>query len=532
MSEAPAPRRPWYRLGGADAVFLVLCFVIFQSARGRMLSDPGLGWHLRNVDAMRAQGGWLTADPFSGPRAGQPWLTNQWLGELPLWLGERWAGLEGIAAVATLVLAFTFRCLYRMLLRDGLPWPAAALWTCLAALATSCSWVARPNLFTLLFVLLTARACEQLHAGRWTWRRALWLVPLFAVWANTHGGFVAGLLVLGFTLFLEAGQAALATDPAARVDARRRAGVFAGLLAGCFLATLVNPYGTRLYAWVFKLLGDSYFMELHHEWRSPLFHGKGAFQFESLILLFPLLMGVSKRRPNVVELGLSVLLLHFALTGLRFLPLWVLVATPLLARSSVEVPAVARLLRRLRESGQGGGLFAAAPARAPGGWSVIVAALLLLSSRPLEGRFASLLPEVVPAAALDRMVAEHRRRPDAVVFHSYDWGGYLTWRGWSPDGPSLKTWIDDRNEVQGREHVEDYFAILAAEPGWDAKLDRAGVAFVCVHPGAPLAGRLAGRPGWEEIYRDDFAALFERATVPPDRRPSAPGPEHARAARR
>ena len=532
MSEPAAPRRTWPRPGGADVVFLVLCFVIFQAARGKMLSDPGLGWHLRNVDAMRAQGGWLTADPFSGPRAGQPWLTNQWLGELPLWLGERWAGLEGIAAVATLTLAFTFRCLYRMLLRDGLPWPAAALWTCLAALATSCSWVARPNLFTLLFVLLTARACEGLHSGRLPWRRSLWLVPLFTVWANTHGGFVAGLVFLGFTLFLEAGQAALAADPADRAADLRRAVRFAALLSGCVLATLANPYGVGLHAWVFRLLGDSYFMELHHEWRSPLFHGKGAFQFESLMLLLPLLMAVGRRRPNLVELGLSVLMLHFALTGLRYLPLWVLVATPLLARSSMEVPAVARLLERLRQSEQGGELFSPAPPRAPWGWSVAFAGLLLLAARPLEGRFASLLPEVVPAAALDRLVAEHRRRPDAVVFNAYDWGGYLTWHGWSPDGPSLQTWIDDRNEVQGRAHVEDYFAILAADPGWDSRLDRSGAAFVCIHPGAQLANRLAERPGWVEIYRDSFAVLFERTTGAPERERATRPAEQARAASR
>ena len=54
----------------------------------------------------------------------------------------------------------------------------------------------RPNLFTLLFVLLTFRVCEQFHQGRLTRRSTLWLLPLFTVWANVHGGFVAGLILL------------------------------------------------------------------------------------------------------------------------------------------------------------------------------------------------------------------------------------------------------------------------------------------------------------------------------------------------
>ena len=68
MSEKP-PARAWYSLGSADIVFLVLCVIIFQAARGKMLSDPGLGWHLRNIDAMIAEGGWLHTDPFTQPRS-------------------------------------------------------------------------------------------------------------------------------------------------------------------------------------------------------------------------------------------------------------------------------------------------------------------------------------------------------------------------------------------------------------------------------------------------------------------------------
>jgi hypothetical protein len=158
VTSLSAPPR-WYRLSGADIVFVILALIVFQTARQGLLDDPGLGWHLRNIDAMLAKGGWLTADPFSEPRGAepQPWFSNQWLGEIPFWLGERWAGLEGIAAVASLLIAFTMRCLYQMLLRDGSPWPLAAFWTSQAAMGVSCSWVARPNLFTVLFVLLTAR---------------------------------------------------------------------------------------------------------------------------------------------------------------------------------------------------------------------------------------------------------------------------------------------------------------------------------------------------------------------------------------
>src|SRR5581483_11138468 len=61
----------WYQFSGADLVFLLVALCVFQTSRQGLLDDPGLGWHLRNIDAMLAKGGWLTVDPFSEPRDGR-----------------------------------------------------------------------------------------------------------------------------------------------------------------------------------------------------------------------------------------------------------------------------------------------------------------------------------------------------------------------------------------------------------------------------------------------------------------------------
>jgi hypothetical protein len=503
---------PWYRLTGADGVFLVVALLVFLTARQGLLDDPGLGWHLRNIDAMLAQGGWLHVDPFTEPRDGkvQPWLSNQWLGEIPFWLGERWAGLEGIAAVAAIILAFTLRCLYRMLLHDGCPWPVAVFWTSQAAMGVSCSWVARPNLFTLLFVLITARVCVLFHEQRCSQRATLWLLPMFAVWANVHGGFLAGFTLLGATLAIEIALAVL-SPPDRKRSARVRASHLFLLMGGAFLATLLNPYGLALYCWIFQLLGDPFFMDLHQEWKSPNFHGKGAIRFEWLMLLFPVLLAVSKRRPNLVELGLALLWFHFALNGFRYVPLWVVIAVPLLARSSLEIPWLQEQAHRLFPVEEFKRWFVV-PSRVSWVGGFLGAILLLALARGAEGRLARHQPNILPADALDRFLRiheewhrQHGRRP--VVFHSYDWGGYLTWHG----GPDFRNWIDDRNEVQGREHIQNYFSILETEAGWSEKLDRADVQLICIQCDAPLTFRLSERPHkWRQLFRDEWAVIFQR----------------------
>lgn len=516
MTSPADDRVPWYRPSGADVVFVFMMVLIFQGARNTMLDDPGLGWHLRNIDAMLAEGWWLTRDPFTYPHDGKvkEWRTNQWLGEVPLWLGWQWAGEEGIAAVVSLVLAFMLRCLYRMLLRDGIAWPPVVVWTGLAALGTQVSWVARPNVFTMLFLLWTARVCDLFHQGRCSRRFTLWLVPLFAVWANTHGGFLAGLITLGATLAIEGGLALGAIDVEARRPAQRRALHLGVLLAACALATLVNPYGYTLYPWVLKLLGNPFFMNLNHEWKPPPFGDTGSFRFELLMLLYPVMLALSRRRPNLIELGLGVVWLHFAFNGFRYVALWVLVAIPTMARCSLAIPWLESAAVRFGLSGSSSRLFKARMGPAGWGWSVVVAALFFGLSRTAEGKFARHNPKFIPAAALSRLLELHRERPQARIFHAYNWGGYLTWHGWNPTWPSFLNWLDDRNEVQGQGHIEQWNSIVAAEPGWEKKLDEADVEIIALQPDAPVVALLKKDLFWGRPYENAHAIIFARALTP------------------
>lgn len=492
------------RPGVAEVVFLLVALSVFRGAQHSLLDDPGVGWHLRNIDAMREQGGWLTTDPFTDPRGGPPakWYSNQWLGEVPYYLGWKWAGLEGIAIVNALFIAVIAGCVYRYLLTDGLAWPVALAWTALAAMGTSCSWNARPNVVTILFVLVTARVCVRWYEGAARRGGLAGLVALFAVWANTHGGFVLGLVMLVATLGVT-----LVTQP-------RRAGVFALVVGGAFLATLVNPYGVGLYRWVFALIGDPYFMTLHQEWKSPDFQSAGAMRYEVLLLLFPLVLALSDRRPQLVELGLAVLFLHLALTGFRYVALWVVVAVPLMGRSSVEIRGLLDLAKRWGITASEGSLFHTPTRRVGWGWTVALGLALVAGVKPLEGRFARHDPAIIPAANLDRFLdviadweATHGRPPR--LYHDYKWGGYLTWHGW----PKVRNWIDDRNEVQGKEHIQDHLRIESAEPGWEERLGN--VDLLCIDPDTPLGRRLGkGHPAWHEVDRDRFAVIYERAENP------------------
>ena len=165
MTELAVPSRlPWYAVGFADLLLVFFTLGILQTAGSGMVDDPGLGWHLRIADRMWESRGFIFSEPFCYPTEGQPAIAHAWLGDIVLRLAYGWGGLNGVAVLTALCLAWTLCLLYTRMTCEGTNWLVAAAWTFLAALGTSCSWLARPNVFTFPALVLVAGLCERYHA--------------------------------------------------------------------------------------------------------------------------------------------------------------------------------------------------------------------------------------------------------------------------------------------------------------------------------------------------------------------------------
>jgi len=494
------PRR-WWSFGVADLLFLVLAIGMIQRSQDAMLDDPGLGWHLRNVDAMLEQGNWLTEDPFSFTNEGNQYYTNQWLGDIFLWAGWQWGGLEGVAVVTTLVLVFTFWLLFRFMIRDRVPIPLALVCTLAATLGTSLSWVARPNVFTIGFLMITAWVLERYHRGKISAKQTYWLLPLMVVWVNTHGGFLAGILTIGLSLVVELFIKWFAAHETKRKAAKGRVAHLKFLMTLAILCTFINPYGLNLYPWVFQLLGNDFFMNLNTEWQSPDFHAAGAFRFELLILIIPLLLAFATKRPSLIALSQTIFWLHYALNGQRYVALWVVVSMPMIARLIADLEIWDRLSNKVNVSDD---IKQMISGKAKIGWlgpAMITIAMLVWAR--FENDYSRHNPQHIPVAALEHLLDHHQGEK---IFHHYNWGGWLTWHGW----PKLKNWIDDRNEVQGEKHTLQYLKLINAQADWKTTFEQHEVQIVCIPANCPLAHQLAKNQMWQEEYRDSQVVIFHR----------------------
>lgn len=472
--------RPRLKPGVPDLVFGFLLVGLLMGGRTRFLNDPGTFWHVRlgrDIVQTRAV---PRADTLTYTRDGAAWVDQSWAFDVGLAAIVDRAGWSGAVAATALILATVYTALVRNLLDDGVSPVIAVVVAVLAVGISSTHFLARPHLVTLLFVLWTARACQRQHeCGGWK----VAVVPILMIpWANIHGGFLAGPIIVA--------TAALghAISGAWDADRKRNVGRFLiALLLAC-LTPLVNPYGIGLYEHVAHLLVSSGVTELIDEYQ-PLPFGTGRARIAEAVILaliaLPTFTRASLSRYDVVQV---VVWLHFALGSIRHAPLFAIVAAPGLARLLDQLPLAARKFARSRT------------AWSP--WSALPA-LAVVAGVFLGIPFGRLDPQKWP---LDALPALNRQPVEDRLFHEQDWGGLIE----EMCRPPRRTFLDDRFELFGKPMILDYVAALHGGPDWDTLRERHEFALAWVRPDRGLARRLAEDPDWHEVHRDPVSVLFRR----------------------
>src|SRR5205814_7974269 len=129
--------------------------------------------------------------------------------------------------------------------------------------------LARPHVLAL--PLLVAWASGLIAAADRRAVPSLWLVPLMALWANLHGGFVFGLVLIAPVAL----DALLGAEAAQRKPLALRWAAFA---LAALLASCATPYGWNSLLASRKILALGNALPLIMEWRPADFGSVGPFE--------------------------------------------------------------------------------------------------------------------------------------------------------------------------------------------------------------------------------------------------------------
>jgi hypothetical protein len=505
--------------GLTDVVFLMPIVFLFARMEGAktMLGDGDTGWHIRTGEWIMANGRVPHNDVFSFTKAGDPWFAWEWLWDVCFaWIYHH-GGLAAVVAASMAVICITFALLFRLVRRHcDNPFLAVAI-TFLACAASSLHWLARPHLFTMLFVVVLLFILDYVKEGHT--RLLLTLPVLTVVWTNLHGGFLVEFIILAACIAGEIVRAVFVVDSRQSAASWRTAMQYTAVACVCAAATLINPYTYHLHAHILRYFSEPYHLQNIAEYQSISFHSGVAVYLESMLMLAAIggVWFVIKRRdftPLILMLGWA----HLALFAARNVPLFAIIAAPFIAQSCSEMLAgleqaritgwLHRLLAGLRNAGTE---FQATDrlwrTHAVSLASVVVIATLL-SNPNATGR---LKPEYDPAKYPATALTVLRSLPDARIFADDEWGDYLIYQLY----PRHKVFVDGRSDFYGQEFEQKYLDLIMAKYDWEQYLRKYKVDTVVLSPDNALSTAIKESRNWRVIYDDTVAIVFTAVQQPP-----------------
>lgn len=466
------------------ALFAVLCT--------QQVAPHDFWWHMRTGQLIVDQRAIPTTDLFTFTRYGQPWTNQAWLMQAAFYLTYQAGGLPLIIFFQALTTTAGYFMLQRAAaLPGGLR--AAVLATLLATLLGSMNWGVRPQTVSFLAFGLLIWLIESHRAGRT--RRLWWVIPLFVVWANSHGAFVFGIAALGLYVAGRLWEFWRAGMPADRRTATIELAVL-GLLA--LLALCLNPEGpVGMIRYVLGFLQSDVTVRQNAEFAPLVIKNRDGLLFFASLLLWAVVLLRSSYRPRADQVLSVLVFAGLALFARRNLAWFGFVLAPLLAAGLAG-------WWRQPASSYGGkpglnGLLLAV---------MLLAALILLpwwrSALPMAPARQAHVTPLTPEAATEYLC---ETLPDgARVFQYQPFTSYQIWAC-----PRLPVFIDTRIELYPQEQWEDYFNVELGRFNWQDSMDQYGIThlFLSTTMQEWAVKAATADDCWQEIYRDERAVLFQ-----------------------
>src|SRR3981189_2016502 len=244
FDRGPKTLRPYFQTPGLHIFLISFAFVYYLSNAPLLLGHYDLGWQLAAGDLIRNRGNIPFQDPWSFTLGDKQWYNLSWLWDVIASVLFQYTKFSGLTLLVVACGAVLVGYLTSICLSSG----ASAVAVCISVFPSCLLYpsfatppniylAASPNTSTMLFCVIFYGEC--LKKTRW------FLLPVIMfLWANLHGGFVLGFLIVGIF-----GGAALFRRDWVNFKIYGFAGV------GCFVATFINPLGWHIYEGLATVLG-------------------------------------------------------------------------------------------------------------------------------------------------------------------------------------------------------------------------------------------------------------------------------------
>lgn len=501
-------------------IFVFLASLLILAGRTRLFRDPGTFFHIAAGEYMLNSGRLIYHDMFSFTKYGEDWVAHQWLGELIMALMHRVGGLDALLVMTVSAVALLYSWLALKIYKSGMNEVLGTLILMIAFAASSHHFHIRPHILSILILAITFGKLCDVEFNRASMKTLFWLMPLFIVWTNIHGGVLGGLLTL--TIVAVGWTISGAFYIEGPVKNRRDILLLWLMVASCVGTILINPYGIALPKTWFAILKSSTIREVMQEHASLITlmsHAESSpFSVTAPLLLCGalyglFLAGLPRQKIRIVYF-IPIMWFIMALSSIRHGPLFAVLAVIAMADMFPYLVWVDRAAKRGIVT-----LTLQDVTPLPIKWPKIQIVLLLIiigcisiysasiKSRWDDWQLAKLDAAYWPVEHLPRLKSIEKAVPaGSTIFNDMLFGGFLIYQT-----PGLRVFIDDRWELYGDEFVLAYLNAGKNEfILWEQKYR---FEYALVKSTSRFNTYLDAADNWHVIEKTEDIILYKRKTT-------------------
>jgi len=495
---------PWIK---EENFYLTVLLLLILIMAVRTPLDTDMWWHLRAGEETWDSQAVYLVDTISYTRAGETWTSHSWLTQVIMIglykLGEYKALSLWVGVTAAISMLFVY------LQMEGHALIKTSL-VLFASFVSSVVWTPRPQMFSFLLLAITGFIIFRFKTKRK--KQLYWLVPIFIVWSNLHGGYVLGTILIISVIIGEIFDQVLGKESENSLNWNEICRLAIWGTAGFGLAA-VNPNGVKMWIIPFQTIGIASLQNFINEWASPDFHQP--IQQLVLVLLFGTFaaVGLSKRRLSGSELISVTTFGILALTARRNFGPFALVATPVLSKHLASLlpewkshltgrfKIISDLTEYQNKSRQEINKTIQLIVNTVVVFTLIFTAgykWINVSNREFVDKTEQ---KIYPVDALNWIKKE---RPEGNLLNEYNWGGYMAW-----NLREYQVFVDGRTDLFGDEIIGNWLDLVNAVGDWEKNIDEWEINTIFLKGDRPIVQALV-QNGWVYGYQDETAVVLLR----------------------
>jgi len=444
--------------------------------------DPDLGWHLKMGEdiSLSKKVNYINHYNFIFSETENYWLNHEWLSDFLLFQSYSQLGYIFINIFFSLIIIMAIFLLNNFITKNItkekrflsflLPLELIAIKASLPHFGVRIQELS--VLFLVLLLLILSHFEKQSVDNKKNyWKILLFLPFLICLWANLHAGFLLGVALLFFYFGIKLTEKFISQRPDSFVYKKlsyflsfkntasyKKLIVFFSFSIIATLSTLLNPYGLKLFDFLFQYKNTAY-LKIISEWLPQYYFPFMYWQILYIgIIITVLLAGTinyykkNDKFLNLWSLSIALLFIFLAIKSKRHFPLLFVSTLPLLAQflfkdSEFLFKQEQKKLNKKNNFSLLLNIYLII-------CFISVIGLTLLTTKFTKNSFASFCQEYPCSAVL--FIKNDPELNKLRLFNEYVWGGFLI-----HENPEQKIFIDGRQPQKpfnGHSYLEEYMS--------------------------------------------------------------------------